>query len=64
MIAGVVFGLINLRNFQLMRQREAALMTLNSFQISDFVKGLIYIFELPEGIEIEQFEIRRDGMFP
>jgi Domain of unknown function (DUF4760) len=56
MVIGVVFGLLNLYNFQLMRKREAAVMMLNSFQTSDFVKGLLYIFELPDNIESEQFE--------
>ena len=56
MIVGVVFGLLNLYNFQLMRKREAAVMMLNSFQTTDFVKGLLYIFDLPDDIEKETFD--------
>lgn len=56
MVIGVAFGLLNLYNFQLMRKREAAVMMLNSFQTSDFVKGLLYIFELPDNVEMDVFE--------
>lgn len=49
MIIGVVFGLLNIRQFQASRRRESAIMMLNSFQTSDFVKGLLTIFELPDG---------------
>lgn len=48
MIIGVVFGLLNIRQFQASRRRESAIMMLNSFQTSDFVKGLLTIFELPD----------------
>jgi hypothetical protein len=56
MVIGVVFGLLNLHNFQLARKREAAVMMLNSFQTSDFVKGLLCIFDLPDNIRMEEFE--------
>lgn len=48
MVIGVVFGVLNLRNFQLARKREAAIMMLNSFQTSEFVRGLLCIFDLPD----------------
>ena len=38
-ILGILFGLLNLRNFQMMRRREAAILMLNSFQTTDFVRG-------------------------
>lgn len=46
-ILGILFGLLNLRNFQLMRKREAAILMLNSFQTTDFVRGLMLMFDLP-----------------
>lgn len=48
MVSGVVFSLINLRNFQASRKRESAILMLNSFQTNDFVKGLLLIFDLPD----------------
>lgn len=48
MVSGVVFSLINLRNFQTSRKRESAILMLNSFQTNDFVKGLLLIFDLPD----------------
>ncbi len=47
MVVGVVFGVVNLYNFQLARKREAAVMMLNSFQTTDFVRGLLSILALP-----------------
>lgn len=49
-ILGIIFGILNLRNFQKMRKREAALLMLNSFQTTEFVRGLLLIFSLPEGV--------------
>ena len=56
MVIGVVFGLANLYNFQLARKREAAIMMLNSFQTTDFVKGLLYILALPDDISKDEME--------
>jgi hypothetical protein len=55
-ILGIVFGLINLRNFQISRKRESALLMLNSFQTTEFVKGVKIVFELPEGAGKEQID--------
>lgn len=49
-ILGILFGLLNLRNFQMMRKREAAILMLNSFQTNEFVRGLLLVFDLPENI--------------
>jgi hypothetical protein len=56
MIIGVVFGLANLHNFQLARKREAAIMMLNSFQTSDFVRGLLLVLNLPDGVHREEID--------
>ncbi len=49
-LLGIIFGILNLRNFQAARKREAALLLLNSFQTNDFIRGLLLVFELPNGI--------------
>jgi hypothetical protein len=49
-ILGIAFGILNLRNFQKMRKREAAILMLNSFQTNEFVRGLLLVFNLPEPV--------------
>lgn len=56
MTLGIVFGILNLRNFQAMRKREAAILMLNSFQTMEFVRGLLYIFDLPDDATSEDLE--------
>ncbi|MBK9926535.1 MAG: DUF4760 domain-containing protein [Anaerolineales bacterium] len=56
MTLGIVFGVLNLRNFQASRKREAAILMLNSFQTMEFVRGLLYIFDLPDNATNEDFE--------
>lgn len=56
MSLGIVFGILNLRNFQVMRKREAAILMLNSFQTMEFVRGLLYIFDLPDDATNEDLE--------
>jgi hypothetical protein len=49
-ILGIIFGILNLRNFQKMRKREAAILMLNSFQTTEFVRGLLLMFSLPDEV--------------
>lgn len=56
MTLGIVFGILNLRNFQASRRREAAILMLNSFQTMEFVRGLLYIFDLPDHATREDLE--------
>ncbi len=49
-ILGIIFGILNLRNFQKMRKREAAILMLNSFQTNEFVRGLLLVFGLPDEV--------------
>jgi hypothetical protein len=56
MTLGIFFGILNLRNFQASRRREAAILMLNSFQTMDFVHGLLYIFDLPDHATTEYVE--------
>jgi len=46
-VLGIVFGLVNRRNFQISRKRKSALLMLNSFQTTEFIKGIRIVFELP-----------------
>ncbi len=55
-ILGILFGILNLRNFQKMRKRESALLMLNSFQTTEFVRGLLLIFDLKEGVSKAEIE--------
>ena len=56
MTLGIVFGILNLRNFQASRRREAAILMLNSFQTMEFVRGLLYVFDLPDNVTLEELE--------
>jgi len=49
-ILGILFGILNLRNFQKMRKREAAILMLNSFQTNEFVRGLLLVFDLSDDV--------------
>jgi hypothetical protein len=53
-IIGVVYGLIQLRNFQANRKRENALLVLNSFQTPGFIKGLVKLGQLPDNLSREE----------
>jgi hypothetical protein len=55
-VLGIVFGLVNLRNFQISRKRESALLMLNSFQTTEFVKGIKIVFDLPPGAGKEHLD--------
>ena len=56
MTLGILFGVLNLRNFQAMRKREAAILMLNSFQTMEFVRGLLYVFDLPDSATNEDMD--------
>jgi hypothetical protein len=56
MTLGILFGILNLRNFQAMRKREAAILMLNSFQTMEFVRGLLYVFDLPDNATNEDMD--------
>jgi hypothetical protein len=49
-------GILNQRNFQAMRRRECTTLMQNSFQTSDFVRGLLLIFDLPDSINTKRIE--------
>lgn len=57
LIAGVVFALIQLRQYREARQREAALEFLRSFQSPQMAKSLRRIFALPPGLSSEEIDV-------
>lgn len=60
---GVVFGLIQLRNYRDQRRREACLTLVRSFQTPQFASALRVLFELPFGLTRERLETEhRDAL--
>jgi Domain of unknown function (DUF4760) len=55
-VFGVVFGLIQLRQYRLSRKREASLFLLNSYQTKEFIEGLWIIQRLPDGLSRDEIE--------
>lgn len=55
-ILGIIFGVLNLRNFQKMRKREAAILMLNSFQTNEFIKGLLYVLDVDHNPAKEEID--------
>jgi hypothetical protein len=56
LIAGMVFALIQLRQYREARQREAALEFLRSFQSLQMTTALRLVFDLPSGLSGEEIE--------
>jgi hypothetical protein len=57
-LLGIIFGLIQLRQYNLSRKREASLYLLNSFQTGEFLEGIWLIQELPIGLSKKEIEKR------
>lgn len=55
-ILGIIFGILNLRNFQKMRKREAAILMLNSFQTNEFIKGLLFVLDVDHNPTKEEID--------
>ena len=55
-VFGVIFGLIQLRQYRLSRKRESALFLLNSLQTKDFIEGIWLIQRLPDGLSQLELE--------
>lgn len=56
MVVGIVFGIQNIRQYQATRKRESAIVMLNSFQTSEFVRGLLVIFDLPANVSKKELD--------
>lgn len=63
MIIGIIFGIQNIRQYQASRKRESAILMLNSFQTGDFVRGLLYIFDLPDQADKEHMDSLPEDKF-
>ncbi len=59
-VFGIIFGLIQLRQYRLSRKREAALFLLNSYQTGEFIEGIWIIQGLPDGLTKSEIEKRLD----
>lgn len=57
-VLGVIFGLIQLRQYRLSRKREASLFLLNSYRTKDFIEGIWIILRLPDGLTQLELEDR------
>ncbi len=57
-ILGILFGLLQLRHYHLSRERDAALLLLNSFQTTEFFQGTLIIQELPDGLTKNEIKDR------
>jgi hypothetical protein len=55
-IAGVVFAVIQIRQFREGKQREIALELLRSFQTPDFAKALMVVYNMPDDLTKEGIE--------
>ena len=56
LIVGLVFAAVQLRQYWLTRQRESAFALVQTFQTPDFVRGLLVLAELPEGLTKREIE--------
>ena len=55
-IAGVVFAVIQIRQYREGKQREIALELLRSFQTPDFAQALLAVYNMPEDLTKEEIE--------
>lgn len=49
-VIGVIYGLIQLSHFQSSRKRENAMLVLNSYQSPSFIKGMVTLAQVPDGL--------------
>jgi hypothetical protein len=57
---GVILGLVQLRQFRLLRERTSALELLHSFQTPEFAKALLLTYALPDDLPRDEV-VRRLG---
>ena len=55
-IIGVIFGLLQLRQYHSSRKRESAIYLLNSFQTKEFIDGVWIIMGLPNGLSKKEID--------
>ena len=51
-VIGILYGIIQLRQYQSDRRRESALLVLNSFQTPNFMRGLMEVVQMPDGLDM------------
>lgn len=57
-VVAVGFAIIQVRQYRRDKNREAALILLNSFQTPDFAKALTLVYAMPDGLSKEEIEER------
>ena len=60
-ISGVIFGIIQIRQYQQQRQDVAAVQLVNSFQSPDFNKSLRKVWSLPDAATWQELQERGNG---
>ena len=56
-IGGLAYAVIQVRQFREVRRREIALELLRSFQTPEFVKGLVTLYRMPDGLTKREIEV-------
>lgn len=56
--AGVIFAIVQVRQFRRERERSSALEMLHSFQTPEFAKAIVLTYALPDGLSKEEIESR------
>ena len=56
LVIGILFGMLQLRQYDQRRRRENALELVHSFQTAAFAKALEMIFRMPEGLNRREVE--------
>jgi hypothetical protein len=62
-VFGVVFAILQIRQYTRNKRREAAIELLHSFQTPSFAKALNLVYNLPDGLSKEQVEERLGDEF-
>ena len=57
-VVGLLFALVQLRQFRRVQEREAGLALLRSYQTRTLARALLLVFELPEGLGKAEVEAR------
>jgi len=55
-VTGLIFAAVQLRQFRIRQEREAAQQLVRSFQTTDFAWAMVRVFEMPGGLSKVQIE--------
>lgn len=60
-VVGLLFALVQLRQFRRVQEREAGMALLRSYQTRTLARALLIVFELPDGLGKAEVEARVGG---